>query len=1013
MAKKIINIGTVANDKNGDPLRTAFSKVNDNFTEVYALLGGASADLQELAQDYAAAMITGGTHSGLSVAYDDNNNKLNFTVNSLDLSSVNQNIVPSTTLTYSLGSPTKKWHSMYVGTGSIYVGDAVISVTGGKLTSSVGFSATSLSLGGVDLSVDQSGKLVSSSGFAVSAGDVLPANAVGYLKNNGSGTLTWEAVSAGVTNLNGLTDVDYSGPGIQAGDTLKWNALTGTFVNGKVAWSEIAMAPTIPSIGNIEFRNDTINDLAGITITNADQTTSATASLSVPANGSGTVSITNTGNVWGFDTYGTLTVPGDIARTGWRISSNQIDTGPSGTVTSISLITESLSVDRRLEIYSESNRLHLDSHNPTTELYIGDNSQFIALQQSGEIFVSATGGLSLHGGGANSYAKVVIPNQADAPSTPLYVRNMGNAGVRIEAGPMLRSWQFRGSDGGLVFPDNTVQTTAWLGTADVVRNVTSLGGTVSIQTASQQGDPDKTWLFKHDGAGSLILTDGSTIRAKHGFNILATAPEFVNFTSIRNFDSLSFLDLTNIVIINPTASMLDAIDPASPTCTAVIGATVRLMLTNGVVHNYQLTSAFVGEQNNPFYGLPVWTATIPNSGIASTSIKEVSIEYSANWNFNTNGSVTFPDNTIQTTAWTGIARSVTQVINTNATINTSKNITTNNLYTNPTNFVSDIIPNGFDYVFPGLSQRNPTQIEVDLFVPPAGALQTFLTGLALGRTVVATYSTAGGTGTITGPVSQAFSVIGQSEPTNNWIRVSGRIDGTVPVGYTGLVSVNFPVYSTASHTWTFSDGGMLTVPTVSGEGLFIQGAEIGSTNSGIGITATNGIVLTTAALGTPKFWSFGTNGSLTFPDTTIQTTAYLGITHEVGGSSTIVVGGSNMTRDALSVRIVAGMGSTLNVEINYSLPDTSATVMGSSTTVASTQVLTQPLNIFSGQQTLTANNTTWTIINAETLSTIGDSVTAVISDTSFHRMYRVTVMARTLPDVGAPGDAYCTIEVLK
>jgi hypothetical protein len=41
MAKQIINIGQTANDKTGDPLRTAFTKVNENFTEIYdALTGG-------------------------------------------------------------------------------------------------------------------------------------------------------------------------------------------------------------------------------------------------------------------------------------------------------------------------------------------------------------------------------------------------------------------------------------------------------------------------------------------------------------------------------------------------------------------------------------------------------------------------------------------------------------------------------------------------------------------------------------------------------------------------------------------------------------------------------------------------------------------------------------------------------------------------------------------------------------------------------------------------------------
>ena len=35
MAKQTINIGTAPNDGTGDPLRTAFDKVNDNFTELY------------------------------------------------------------------------------------------------------------------------------------------------------------------------------------------------------------------------------------------------------------------------------------------------------------------------------------------------------------------------------------------------------------------------------------------------------------------------------------------------------------------------------------------------------------------------------------------------------------------------------------------------------------------------------------------------------------------------------------------------------------------------------------------------------------------------------------------------------------------------------------------------------------------------------------------------------------------------------------------------------------------
>jgi len=43
MAQEIINIGTTPNDGTGDPLRTAFTKVNENFTELYD-----TADTQDL-----------------------------------------------------------------------------------------------------------------------------------------------------------------------------------------------------------------------------------------------------------------------------------------------------------------------------------------------------------------------------------------------------------------------------------------------------------------------------------------------------------------------------------------------------------------------------------------------------------------------------------------------------------------------------------------------------------------------------------------------------------------------------------------------------------------------------------------------------------------------------------------------------------------------------------------------------------------------------------------------------
>ena len=47
MAQQTINIGTNANDGTGDPLRTAFDKINDNFSELY----GTTAEANDLKED--------------------------------------------------------------------------------------------------------------------------------------------------------------------------------------------------------------------------------------------------------------------------------------------------------------------------------------------------------------------------------------------------------------------------------------------------------------------------------------------------------------------------------------------------------------------------------------------------------------------------------------------------------------------------------------------------------------------------------------------------------------------------------------------------------------------------------------------------------------------------------------------------------------------------------------------------------------------------------------------------
>jgi len=59
MAKQVINIGAAPNDNSGDPLRDAFIKTNDNFTELY---GSQLTDTDDLAEG--AVNLYNQTHTG-------------------------------------------------------------------------------------------------------------------------------------------------------------------------------------------------------------------------------------------------------------------------------------------------------------------------------------------------------------------------------------------------------------------------------------------------------------------------------------------------------------------------------------------------------------------------------------------------------------------------------------------------------------------------------------------------------------------------------------------------------------------------------------------------------------------------------------------------------------------------------------------------------------------------------------------------------------------------------------
>jgi hypothetical protein len=225
-------------------------------------------------------------------------------------------------------------------------------------------------------------------------------------------------------------------------------------------------------------------------------------------------------------------------------------------------------------------------------------------------------------------------------------------------------------------------------------------------------------------------------------------------------------------------------------------------------------------------------------------------------------------------------------------VGTQRTLTTNNNYIKSTDFSTDVDLGIGIGIIAGWYQRNASQIEFALF--GNSIFQSYLTGLALGRTVIVTYTngaTPSGTATLTATLTQVFSSTGQADPNNpTWSRVSGRIDATLPtvVGELSIVSINFPVYSTDTNNWTFDTDGKLILP-----GGYAQVVVEGDSGVRIGTAGTNVAPNSQIKIGGAEHafeifggppgysWTFDGNGeltlpasgSITFPNNTTQTSA--------------------------------------------------------------------------------------------------------------------------------------------
>jgi hypothetical protein len=117
MAQQIINIGVSPDDGTGEPLRDAFQAVNDNFTEIYNA-GPVGSNIQINGNVITTAVL---------------NANLVLKPNGIGIIQANSAIIPSIDNVYDLGSPAKRFDTVYsnyfIGNGALLTGISISSGT--------------------------------------------------------------------------------------------------------------------------------------------------------------------------------------------------------------------------------------------------------------------------------------------------------------------------------------------------------------------------------------------------------------------------------------------------------------------------------------------------------------------------------------------------------------------------------------------------------------------------------------------------------------------------------------------------------------------------------------------------------------------------------------------------------------------------------------------------------------------------------------------------------------------
>ena len=386
MARQNINIGSSANDGTGDPLRTAFDKINDNFVELY----GSDNDINTLDANLDVntfAITTGVTNGDITVTPNGTGSiklgAMKFvgtTISSDDSTQITiaENI--QTTGTLNVAGATTLGSTLSVGTSlALATGATVTGIDNGTLATG---SATLLATqGAIKTYIDAQNTAQAitfvgddSTGTAVNSGETFQIAGGSGLTSAVSGDTMTLAIDSTVATLTGsqtltnkvLTSPTITSPTITGATTT--TSLTTNDITSNGSNANITLNPQ--GTGTIELSaNTNVTGTASVssTLTTADITTTGNHTLTGNSTVDGTLTVKGSVNADTFisNSNGDITI--DPAGTGAIVL-----TGPI-TATGTQTTTGQLNVDN---LRLDGNTLSATSGGMTIDAATGQNITF-------------------------------------------------------------------------------------------------------------------------------------------------------------------------------------------------------------------------------------------------------------------------------------------------------------------------------------------------------------------------------------------------------------------------------------------------------------------------------------------------------------------------------------------------------------------------------------------------------------------------------------------------------------